>query len=76
MASELKVLDYKATGLNIHRAIEASGLTYSEIARALELESTRVIYEWIQGNKLPTLPRMVALASILSVNIEDLLSIE
>ena len=42
------------TGLNLYRLIEASGKTRIEIAEYLELESTRVIYDWTSGITTPT----------------------
>jgi transcriptional regulator with XRE-family HTH domain len=70
------ILNYKETGMKIYRAIEDSGLTYKKVAEKVGLESPRVIYEWTQGKKLPSLPRMVTLASVLSVEIKDLLAVE
>ncbi len=69
-------LNRKETGLKIYRAIEQSKLTNEEIAEELGLQSPRVIYEWINGNKLPSLIRLVNLAHLLEVQMEDLLAIE
>ncbi len=69
-------LNYEKSGLKIYHAIEESGLTYEIIAKEVGLGSPRIIYEWVRGTKLPTLPRLVLLASALSVQITDLLVIE
>lgn len=50
------------TGLNLYRLIEASGKTRIEIAEYLELESTRVIYDWTSGIKLPSLENLLIFA--------------
>lgn len=71
-----KRLNKPKTGEKIYREIEKSGLTYEEVAEELGLSSPRVIYEWTNGNKLPSLVRLVNLADLLNVQIEDLLEIE
>lgn len=69
-------LNKRKTGEKIYRAIERSGLTYEQVAEELGLQSPRVIYEWTNGNKLPSLVRLVNLSLLLGVHIEDLLDLE
>ena len=71
-----KKLNKKKTGEKIYRAIEKSGLSYEKVAEELGLSSPRVIYELANGNKLPSLVRLVSLSALLNVQIEDLLEIE
>ena len=71
-----KKLNRQKTGDKIYQAIEKSGLTYEEVAEELGLSSPRVIYEWTNGNKLPSLVRLVNLAALLNVQMEGLLEIE
>ena len=71
-----KKLNRQKTGEKIYRAIEKSGLTYDEVAEELGLSSPRVIYECTNGNKLPSLVRLVNLAYLLGVHLEDLLKTE
>lgn len=61
------------TGLILYRLIEASGKTRIEIAEYLELESTRVIYDWTSGIKLPSLENLLNLSILFHVSIEDIL---
>ena len=61
------------TGLNLYRLIEASGKTRIEIAEYLELKSTRVIYDWTSGIKLPSLENLLNLSILFHVSIEDIL---
>ena len=72
----IKNLNKQKTGERIYRTIEKSGLTYEEVAEELGLSSPRVIYEWTKGNKLPSLARLVNLADLLNVQIEELLEVE
>ena len=71
-----KRLNERKTGDKIYQAIEKSGLTYEEVAEELGLSSPRVIYEWTNGNKLPSLVRLVNLSALLNVQMEGLLEIE
>ena len=71
-----KRLNKRKTGDKIYRAIEKSGFTYEEVAEELGLSSPRVIYEWTNGNKLPSLVRLVNLSALLNVQMEGLLEIE
>lgn len=69
-------LNKRKTGEKIYQAIERSGLTYEKVAEELGLQSPRVIYEWANGNKLPSLVRLVNLSVLLGVHMEDLLVLE
>ena len=74
MDSKLKV-DKRATGLRLYRLIENSEYTREEIANYLELTSTRVIYAWLNGVKLPSTENLLNLSKLLKVQIEDILVI-
>ena len=67
-------IDKSATGLKLYRLIKESGLTYAEIAEFLELQTPRVIYDWINGNKLPSTENLYNLAELFNVQIEDILA--
>lgn len=71
-----KKLNKQRTGEKIYKALCNSSLTYEQVAEELGLKGPRVIYEWTSGHKLPSLIRLVNLAYLLNVGIEDLLSIE
>ena len=68
-------LNKKETGLKIYRFIEDSGKSKTEIAEFLELETPRVIYDWVNGNKMPSVENLFNLAKFLNVQMEDLLAI-
>ena len=71
-----KQLNKQKTGQKIYQAIVKSDLTYEEVAEELGLTSPRVIYEWVNGNKLPSLIRLVNLSVLLNVPMEGLLEVE
>ena len=78
---EVKQMDYKlqvdkrATGLKIFRLIESSEWTREDIADFLGLASTRVIYYWTSGLKLPSTENLINLAKLFNVRMEDILVI-
>ena len=70
-----KKVDKKATGLRLYHFIEKSGYSREEIAFFLELTSSRVIYDWLNGYKLPSTENLLNLAKLFNVQIEDILAI-
>ena len=74
MDYKLKV-DKRTTGLNIYRLLECSELTREEVAEFLELTSPRVIYDWMNGIKLPSTENLLNLAKLFNVQVEDILAI-
>ncbi|MEG0034539.1 MAG: helix-turn-helix transcriptional regulator [Bacilli bacterium] len=68
-------LDRKMTGSNIRSLIAESMFTYEEIAFILELSSSRVIYEWVSGNKIPSTENIANLAKIFNVKMENIVSL-
>lgn len=66
-------IDKKATGNNLYRLIKESKMTYFEIADFLDLQTPRVIYDWTNGTKLPTVENLYNLAELFNVRIEDIL---
>ena len=67
-------IDKTATGLKLYRLIKKSGMTYAEIADHLGLQTPRVIYEWTNGRKLPTIENLYNLAELFNVQMEDILA--
>jgi transcriptional regulator with XRE-family HTH domain len=69
-------IDKVKTGEKLRIVIAKSGTTYEKIAEILELNSSRVIYDWISGIKLPSTVNLLNLAIRLNFRIEDVLVIE
>lgn len=67
------ILDRNATCKKIRALITNSNYTYEKLAEMLQLTSPRVIYEWVNGTKLPGLENMYNLALIFNLKIEDCL---
>ena len=62
-----------ATGLKLYRLISESEYTYAQIAEFLDLQSPRVVYDWVNGIKLPSTENLYNLANLFHVQIEDIL---
>lgn len=68
-------LDKRQTGFLIRKAIIDSNFTIDQVSINLELASSRVIYEWMSGTKLPTLENLVNLALMLNKKLEDFVAL-
>lgn len=68
-------LDKKKTGFLIRDAIIDSGMTIEQISTNLEFASSRVIYEWMNGIKLPSLESLANLALMLNKKMEDFIAL-
>ena len=68
-------LDKRQTGFLIRKAIIDSNFTINQVSNNLELASSRVIYEWMNGTKLPNLENLVNLALMLNKRLEDFIAL-
>jgi len=66
----------KQTGAKIYRKLKDLGITFDTLAELLNLSSSRVIYEWVNGNKLPSIEHLVTITMNLNMKLEELLVIE
>lgn len=62
-------------GERLRLAIINSNITYEGLADKLDLSTPRVIYEWINGNKLPSVKHFIMLKSILDVSLDKILAL-
>ena len=74
--NQTHVLDKDKTGQNLKRLIQRSGMSYDDIADHLNLNTARVIYDWVNGFKLPKIEHLVILSLLFQVKIEDILVIK
>ena len=68
-------LNKKKIGTNIYFLIEHSQFTREDVADYLQLTSSRVIYDWENGIKMPSTENLFNLAKLFNVQIEDILAI-
>lgn len=64
-----RVIDKKATGLNLFFLIRDSGHTTKDIEEACGV-TRQTVNKWINGNMLPSIDNIVILADMLNVNME------
>lgn len=73
MVYHKRLLNRKSTGENIRKLILTSNFSYEDIAEFLQLNSPRVIYEWVNGEKMPSLENFINLALIFNVKLESII---
>ena len=71
----VSVVDMKLTGKNISSLREERGISVRDLQRMLGIATPQAIYKWQRGETLPNIENLVALACILSVSIDDILSV-
>ena len=67
------VLNKDVIGKNIKMLLLDSSYTFEGLADILNLASSGVIYDWINGIKTPSLDRLVKLSMLFKVTLEDIL---
>lgn len=72
----IPTIDTVATGKNIKKMREESGLTVSKLQSKLMLAIPNAIYKWQRGDSLPSIDNLVALSAIFNVKIDDILVIK
>ena len=70
------VVDMKRTGQNIASLRARRGLSVRDLQSLLGFTTPQSIYKWQRGETLPTLENLAALACILGVPMETILSVE
>ena len=69
-------LNKDLTGQKIKQHIIRSGMTYDQVADEIGLASSRVIYDWTNGLKMPSIENLVRFSRTVDTVIEDILVIE
>ncbi len=70
------VIDLKATGQNIKRIRQASGVSVRDLQMILGFTNPQAIYKWQNGDSMPSLDNLVILASVLGVSMDDIIVFE
>ena len=69
-------VDMKATGKNISKLRIERGLSVKDLQEDFGFATPQSIYKWQQGQAMPTIDNLVALAAIFGVTIDDLIVCE
>ena len=70
------VIDRKATGQNIKRIREASGVSVRELQMILGFTNPQAIYKWQNGDSMPSLDNLVILAAVFRVSMDEIIVFE
>ncbi len=73
MLQNIPVIDLRKTGQNIAALRTAAGLSVRELQDMFGFATPQAIYKWQNGLTMPTVDNLVILASVLGVQIEDIL---
>lgn len=73
MYYQKRILNKKFIGENIRRLIVESNHTYEDVADFLQLNSPRVVYDWVNGKKLPSLENIINITLIFNIQLESII---
>ena len=69
-------IDLVATGQNIVRLREESGLSVRELQDIFGFATPQAIYKWQHGAALPTIDNLIVLSTIFKVSMEEIIIVE
>ena len=69
----IPTVDLAQTGANIVNLRKAAGLSVADIQMVFGFNSPQAIYKWQNGAALPTVDRLIVLAALFHVRIDDIL---
>ena len=68
--------DFLASGKNIVRLREKSGLSVRELQDIFGFATPQAIYKWQHGAALPTIDNLIVLSTIFKVSMEEIIIVE
>ena len=66
-------INLKETGVNLRRIMDKRGITPKDIKEFLNLGSIQTVYNWCNGQNLPTVDNLYALSQLLRVSIDEII---
>ena len=69
-------IDLVATGKNIIKLREESGLSVRDLQNIFGFATPQAIYKWQHGTALPTIDNLIVLSTIFKVSMEEIIIIE
>ena len=69
-------IDLVATGKNIVRLREESGLSVRELQDIFGFATPQAIYKWQHGAALPTIDNLIVLAAVFKVSMEEIIIVQ
>lgn len=69
----MKTIDMDATGLAIHRFMEAKNTSVKDLQDLFGFGTPQSVYKWINGKTIPTIDHLVTLSEYFGVAIDDII---
>ena len=66
-------INLRETGVKLHRIMDKRGITPKDIKEFLNLGSVQTVYNWCNGQNMPTLDNLYALSQLLQVSMDDII---
>lgn len=67
--NEWPAIDLAATGQNIEKLRQTTGLTVRELQNIFGFSSPQAIYKWQRGESMPTIDNLIILSAVFNVEI-------
>ena len=69
-------IDFAATGKNIIKLREESGLSVRDLQNIFGFATPQAIYKWQHGTALPTIDNLIVLSAVFKVSMEEIIIVE
>lgn len=69
-------IDLVATGKNIIKLREESGLSVRDLQNIFGFATPQAIYKWQHGTALPTIDNLIVLSTIFKVSMEEIIIVQ
>lgn len=69
-------IDLVATGKNIIKLREESGLSVRDLQNIFGFATPQAIYKWQHGTALPTIDNLIVLSAVFKVSMEEIIIIQ
>lgn len=70
------MINMMATGENITKLREKSGMTVRDIQQVFGFSTPQAVYKWQHGTAMPTVDNLVVLARVFGVTIDEILVVD
>ena len=69
-------IDLVATGKNILRLREESGLSVRNLQEIFGFATPQAIYKWQHGTAMPTIDNLIVLSAVFQVSLDEIIIVE
>ena len=69
-------IDLVATGKNIVRLSEESGLSVRNLQEIFGFATPQAIYKWQHGTAMPTIDNLIVLSAVFQVSMDEIIIVE